>query len=50
MSNKARALLSSDFAHMYTSREKYYMGTMFIDEVEHLTTELAKKIFKAKFC
>ncbi|MBI2126736.1 MAG: hypothetical protein HYU02_05420 [Thaumarchaeota archaeon] len=49
MSRKAKALLSSDFAHRYTSREKYYMGTRFIDEVEHLTTELAKKVFKAKF-
>jgi glycine hydroxymethyltransferase len=49
MSSKARALLSSDFTHRYTSREKYYMGTRFIDEVEQLATELAKKVFKAKF-
>ena len=49
MSRKAKALLSSDFVHRYTSREKYYMGTRFIDEVEHLTTELAKRVFKAKF-
>lgn len=49
MSSKARSLLSSDFVHRYTSREHYYMGTRFIDEVETLCQALARRVFHAKF-
>jgi len=47
MSHAVRALLSSELGHRYTSRDKFYMGTRFIDEIEHLGEELAKEVFKA---
>ena len=45
MSPKVRSLLSSDLGHRYTSREKFYMGTRFIDETEQHGEELAKNLF-----
>jgi len=48
MSPAVRSLLSSDFAHRYTSREKSYMGTRFIDEIEQYGEELAKNLFRSE--
>jgi glycine hydroxymethyltransferase len=48
MSPQARALLSSDLAHRYTSSYKFYMGTRLIDEIEDYGEELAKKVFTAE--
>jgi len=45
MSSAVRSLLSSDLGHRYTSREKFYMGTRFIDEIEQYGEELAKNLF-----
>jgi len=45
MSPTVRSLLSSDLGHRYTSREKFYMGTRFIDETEQYGEELAKSLF-----
>ncbi|MBE0512782.1 hypothetical protein IBX38_07010 [Candidatus Bathyarchaeota archaeon] len=45
MSPAVRSLLSSDLGHRYTSREKFYMGTRFIDETEQYGEELAKNLF-----
>jgi glycine hydroxymethyltransferase len=45
MSPAVRSLLSSDLGHRYTSREKFYMGTRFIDETERYGEELAKNLF-----
>jgi len=45
MSPAVRSLLSSDLGHRYTSREKFYMGTRFIDEIEQCGEELAKNLF-----
>jgi glycine hydroxymethyltransferase len=45
MSPAVRSLLSSDLGHRYTSREKFYMGTRFIDEIEQYGEELAKSLF-----
>jgi glycine hydroxymethyltransferase len=45
MSPAVRSLLSSDLGHRYTSREKFYMGTRFIDEIEQHGEELAKNLF-----
>jgi glycine hydroxymethyltransferase len=45
MSPTVRSLLSSDLGHRYTSREKFYMGTRFIDEIEECGEELAKDLF-----
>ena len=47
MSHAVRALLSSELGHRYTSRDKFYMGTRFIDEIEQLGEELAKEVFRA---
>jgi len=48
MSPQARALMSSDLAHRYTSTYKFYMGTRFTDEIEDYGEELAKKLFNAE--
>ena len=46
-----REVLASDFGHRYAEGEPYYRfynGAKFIDEVEALALNLAKKIFKAE--
>ena len=48
MSPTARNLLSSDLAHRYTARDKFYMGTKFTDEIEQYGEEIAKELFKAE--
>ena len=48
MSPAVRSLLSSDFGHRYTSREKFYMGTRFIDEIEQYGEELAQNLFRSE--
>ncbi|MFQ5758730.1 MAG: serine hydroxymethyltransferase [Candidatus Bathyarchaeia archaeon] len=47
MSPAVRSLLSSDLGHRYTSRDAFYMGTSFIDEIEQHGERLAKEVFKA---
>jgi glycine hydroxymethyltransferase len=48
MSPAVRSLLSSDLGHRYTAREKFYMGTRFIDETEQYGEELAKNLFESE--
>jgi len=48
MSPSARALLSSDLAHRYTARDRFYMGTRFTDEIEQYGEKLARELFKAE--
>ena len=48
MSPAVRSLLSSELGHRYTSRQKFYMGTKFIDEVELYGEKIAKEIFGAE--
>ena len=48
MSPSARALLSSEFVHRYTARDRFYMGTRFTDEIEQYGEKLAKDVFKAE--
>jgi glycine hydroxymethyltransferase len=43
-----RSLLSSDLGHRYTSPDRFYMGTHFIDEIEQHGEELAKQVFNAE--
>ncbi|HKZ93449.1 MAG TPA: hypothetical protein VJ249_02555 [Candidatus Bathyarchaeia archaeon] len=43
-----RSLLSSDLGHRYTSKDKFYKGTRFIDEIESHGEELAKQVFGAE--
>ncbi len=48
MSETARKLLSSELAHRYTSKDQFYMGTRFTDEIEQYGERLAKELFKAE--
>jgi len=43
-----RSLLSSDLGHRYTSRQGFYMGTRFIDEIEQYGEDLAKDLFHSE--
>lgn len=47
-SSAVRSFLSSDIGQRYTSRDRFYMGTRFIDEIEHEGEELAKQVFGAE--
>jgi len=48
MSPAVRGLLSSELGHRYTARDRFYMGTSFIDEIEWYGEKIAKKVFKAE--
>ncbi len=48
MSPTVRSLLSSDLAHRYTARDKFYMGTRYTDELEQHGEKLAREVFKAE--
>jgi glycine hydroxymethyltransferase len=48
MSSAVRSLLSSDLGHRYTSIDKFYMGTRFLDEIEQYGEKLAKDVFKSE--
>jgi glycine hydroxymethyltransferase len=48
MSPAVRGLLSSELVHRYTARDRFYMGTRFMDEIEHFGEELAKEVFGAE--
>jgi len=44
-----RSFLSTDLSNRYTARNHFYRGTKYIDEVEELAVQVAKKLYKAKF-
>jgi glycine hydroxymethyltransferase len=48
MSPAVRGLLSSELAHRYTARGRFYMGTHFIDDIEQCGEEIAKEVFGAE--
>lgn len=48
MSPHVRALLSSELAHRYTSRDLFYMGTQYTDKIEQYGEKLAKQVFRAE--
>jgi glycine hydroxymethyltransferase len=48
MSPAVRGLLSSELAHRYTSRGRFYMGTHFIDDIEQCGEKNAKEVFRAE--
>lgn len=48
MSPTVKGLLSSDLAHRYTARDRFYMGTRFTDEIEQYGERVAKEVFKAE--
>jgi glycine hydroxymethyltransferase len=47
MSPQARMLLSSDLAHWYTSPDRFYMGTNFIDEYARVQFQEIKYCFES---
>ena len=52
LSPAARSVLDSDLLHRYAEGHpgvRYYEGTRYVDEVETLTTEVMKRIFKASY-
>jgi len=48
MSPAVRGLLSSELVHRYTARDRFYMGTRFMDEIEEFGEELAREVFEAE--
>jgi glycine hydroxymethyltransferase len=44
-----RRMLSSDLSNRYTSPDKFYMGTKYIDEIQTQTEELAKELFRCDY-
>jgi len=48
MSPAVRSLLSSDLGQRYTSTDKFYMGTQFLDEIEQYGEKLAKDLFRSE--
>jgi glycine hydroxymethyltransferase len=48
MSPAARSLLASELGHRYTARDRFYMGTRFMDEIEQCGEKLAKEVFRAE--
>lgn len=49
MSPKAHAALNSDLGHRYTSPDKFYTGTKYIDQIIEEGEKLAKEVFECKF-
>ena len=48
MSSSVRSLLSSELGQRYTSRDEFYMGTRFIDEIEQYGEKLAREVFHSE--
>ena len=48
MSPAVRSLLASELGHRYTARDRFYMGTWFMDEIEQCGENLAKEVFGAE--
>jgi glycine hydroxymethyltransferase len=48
-SDSTRSFLSTDLSNRYTARDKFYRGTKYADEIEEFATELARKLYHAKF-
>ena len=48
MSPAVRTLLSSELGQRYTARNRFYMGTKFIDDIEQYGEEIAKEVFGAE--
>jgi len=48
MSLAVRSFLASELGHRYTARDRFYMGTWFMDEIEQCGEKLAKEVFGAE--
>jgi glycine hydroxymethyltransferase len=49
LSPAVRQMLSSDLSSRYTSPDRFYMGTRYIDQIQTETENLAKDVFGAKY-
>lgn len=48
-SPQVRKLMSTDLLHRYTAPDRFYMGTKFIDEINELTSRVAREVFGAQY-
>jgi glycine hydroxymethyltransferase len=48
-SPQTRGMLVTDFSNRYTSPDKFYRGARFMDEVQALAEDVARKVYNAKF-
>jgi len=48
-STNVREMLSSDLSNRYTSPDRFYMGTKYVDEIQARTEDLAKKLFRCDY-
>jgi glycine hydroxymethyltransferase len=44
-----RSLLATDLGNRYTAPDRFYQGTRYLDEVEALGVEVAKRVFEVKY-
>ena len=47
-SSAVRSLLSSEFGHRHPSRDRFYMGTIFLEEIRQKGEEMAKRVSNFK--
>ena len=44
-----RSMLTTDFGNRYSAPDKFYRGTRFVDELQALSEEVARKVFNARY-
>jgi len=44
-----RSMFMTDLGNRYSAPDKFYRGTKFVDELQALTEEIARKVFNARF-
>jgi len=44
-----RSMFMKDLGNRYSAPDRFYRGTKYLDELQVLTEEIAKKVFRAKF-
>jgi glycine hydroxymethyltransferase len=48
-SDHMRSMLTTDFGNRYSAPDKFYRGTRFVDELQALSEEVARKVFNARY-
>ncbi len=48
-STHMRSMFMTDLGNRYTAPDKFYRGTRFLDELQALTEEIARKVFNARY-
>lgn len=48
-SDHMRSMLTTDFGNRYSAPDKFYRGTRYIDELQVLSEEVARKVFNARY-